>query len=239
MSGDGKFAIITGASRGIGYAAAGALAAAGYDLLLIARDKKSLAGAAANIAQASPSRRIEPVAVDVADGAGTDRAIGSAIATHGAPDVMVHVAGVFRKGTLDASADDLAASLETNVVGAFHVLKAVMPAMRARGAGHVFSISSIAAKAGYPGFGVYAASKFALHGLMDSLYKELIGAGVSATSICPNWVATDFARQAGGEFASELMIQPEDIAKTILYALSLSPGAAIREILIDCRTHPY
>ena len=143
------------------------------------------------------------------------------------------------KGALDATAEDLAVSIDTNVAGAFHVLKTATPSMRRRGAGHVFSISSIAAKSGYPGYGVDAASKFALHGLMDSLYKELIGAGVAATSICPNWVAADFARQAGGEFASDLMIQPDDVAKTILYRLSLSHGGAIREIMIDSRSYPY
>ena len=84
--------------------------------------------------------------------------------------------------------------------------------------------------------GIYGASKFALVGLSESLYRELAPLNIKVTTLCPGWVNTQMAKDANTPFPDEEMIQPDDILRAIRFLLNLSPHACIRELVIEC-TH--
>jgi len=232
-------AIVTGASRGIGRALAIGLAEAGYRLALVARDEGALSGVQAEILGIGPGMAASCHPLDVTDAAAVRDLVSGLATGHEAIEVLVNNAGQFRPGSIEADVEDLDAVVGTNLKGAFLMLKAVVPIMKAQKRGHIINLSSITGKWGYAGYGIYAASKFALQGLTESLYKELLDHGVKVTAICPNWVATEMAVAAGGNLPPEDMIQLDDLVRTVSWLLSLSKAACPREVVIDCRGHPY
>ena len=232
-------AIVTGASRGIGRALAVGLAGEGYGLALVARDERALKGVREEILDIAPGVGAACYPIDVTDAEAVGNLVSGLEAESRAIDVLINNAGLFRPGSLEADVEDLEAVVATNLKGAFLMLKAVAPLMKAQGRGHIINLSSIAGKWGYAGYGVYAASKFALQGLTESLYKEMIEHGVKVTAICPNWVATEMAVAAGGTLPPEDMIQLDDLVKTVSWLLSLSKAACPREVVIDCMGHPH
>ncbi len=232
-------AIVTGASRGIGRALAIGLAEAGYRLALVARDEGALSGVQAEIRGIDPGIAVSCHPLDVTDAGAVRDLVHGLDAGHESIDVLVNNAGQFRPGSIEADVEDLDAVVGTNLKGVFLMLKAVVPVMKAQGRGHIINLSSITGKWGYAGYGIYAASKFALQGLTESLYKELLEHGVKVTAICPNWVATEMAVAAGGTLPPEDMIQLDDLVKTVSWLLSLSKAACPREVVIDCMGHPY
>ena len=232
-------AIVTGASRGIGRALAIGLAEEGYKLALVARDEGALNGVRAEIRGIDPGTVASCHPLDVTDAVAVRDLVSGLSAGHGSIDVLVNNAGQFRPGSIEADVKDLDAVMGTNLKGAFLMLKAVVPVMKEQGSGHIINLSSITGKWGYAGYGIYAASKFALQGLSESLYKELLGHGVKVTAICPNWVATEMAVAAGGTLPAEEMIQLDDLVKTVSWLLGLSKAACPREVVIDCMGHPY
>ena len=106
--------------------------------------------------------------------------------------------------------------------------------MRKQRAGYIINIASISGKIGYDQYGAYASSKFGLVGLSQSLFHELTKDGIKITAICPSWVATDMAYEAGATYTSPEMIQSSDILSTVEWLLSLSPSASIEEVVIQC-----
>lgn len=232
-------AIVTGASRGIGRALAIGLAAAGYGLALVARDDDALNGVRARIRGVDPGIAVSCHPLDVTDAAAVRDLVAGLDAGRQPIDVLINNAGQFRPGSIEADVADLDSVVGTNLKGAFLMLKAVVPVMKAQKRGHIINLSSITGKWGYAGYGIYAASKFALQGLTESLYKELLDHGVKVTAICPNWVATEMAVAAGGALPPAEMIQLDDLVKTVSWLLSLSKAACPREVVIDCMGHPY
>jgi len=103
--------------------------------------------------------------------------------------------------------------------------------MRARGSGYIVNISSVAGKKGMAGTAAYSASKFGMIGLSQSLQDEVKGQNIRVTAICPGYVATPLAE--GAPVPAAEMIQPEDIAATVLYLLDLTPKVVIREMVIE------
>jgi NAD(P)-dependent dehydrogenase (short-subunit alcohol dehydrogenase family) len=114
--------------------------------------------------------------------------------------------------------------------------QAVVPLMQAQGAGYIVNISSLCGKVGFAGMGGYTASKFALQGLNECLYRELVPRGIKVTAICPSWVAAPMASYA--PFPQESLIQCSDIVATVLYLLNLSPGACPMEIVVGSTVDP-
>jgi 3-oxoacyl-[acyl-carrier protein] reductase len=128
---------------------------------------------------------------------------------------------------------DLEHLLRVNVTAHVAVLQSVVPMMKQQGSGHIFNVASRAGKVGFTGVGGYCASKFALAGFGESLYRELVPQGIKVTTLCPGWVNTDMADDAHCTLDPGDMIQPEDLYKTIRWLLSLSPCACVKEVVME------
>ncbi|MDX1285249.1 MAG: SDR family oxidoreductase, partial [Draconibacterium sp.] len=156
---------------------------------------------------------------------------------YGRIDVLVNNAGVYFDGTTGINESDFKNMLDVNLISQYTILKEVVPIMKKQQSGYIFNIASRAGKIGFPGSGAYGASKFGLVGLSESLYRELNPYGISVTALCPGWVDTEMAVEAGTPLKSKQMIQPEDIFKTVEWLLNLSPGACVKEVIIETPHH--
>jgi len=123
--------------------------------------------------------------------------------------------------------------LDTNLTAQFVFLQAIVPIMKEQKSGYIFNVASRAGKIGFAGSGGYNASKFGLVGLNESLYRELVPLGIRVTALCPAWVNTKMAYEAGSKLRQIQMIQPEDIFETIRWLLTLSLGACVKEVVIE------
>lgn len=230
-----KVAIVTGASRGIGACVAHGLAQDGFSLALTARSKESLEQVAQAIRSANKGVQVLTYPCDVSDSKAVSDMVSSVVDKLGRIDLLVNNAGMGKTGTLAISSEEFDEVLSVNLKGPFALLKAVVPTMKAQGGGTIINVASRAGKIGFAGWGAYAASKFGMVGLGESLYRELSPMGIRVTTLCPSWVDTDMAK--GSTFPKNQMLTPEDILKSIRYILSLSPAASVKELMIECRAH--
>ena len=228
-----KIALITGASRGIGKACSKGLAGLGYHCILISRNEEQLENLAEEIKSAGGESSV--FAVDLADEKALLEVLQKIKKYYSRIDVLVNNAGMFISGNLQLDSNQFRQQLELNLTANFNILKELVPLMKEQKSGYIFNISSRAGKVGFANSGAYSASKFGLVGLSDSLFRELAEYGISVTVICPAYVATEMAREAGSTHADDEMIQPEDIFLTIDYLLKLAPNTRIREIVIEAR----
>jgi NAD(P)-dependent dehydrogenase (short-subunit alcohol dehydrogenase family) len=190
-------AAVTGASRGIGRATALELARHGHRVFALARTFADLEQLA--LGASKQDLKIEPIALDVADEASRAaavRAILDATDGHGL-DILVNNAGYGQLGPLEEiSPEKLRRQLEVNVIGLVAFTQPWLPMMRARHAGHIVNVSSIAGRVATPFMGAYNASKFALEGLSDAWRLELAPFGVHLVLVAPGPVRTDFGAAA-------------------------------------------
>jgi NAD(P)-dependent dehydrogenase (short-subunit alcohol dehydrogenase family) len=186
-----RVVLITGASSGIGRECALAFARRGDVVVGIARHAPALQ----ELAAAHPGIEVETC--DVTDAAERAALVKRVLAAHGRIDVLVNNAGVGVLGYLDElGADDVERVYATNVVAVTDLTRLVLPGMRARGRGAVVMLSSVAAWASVPPATVYSSSKFAVHGLVEGLRRELRGSGVRVHSVNPAPIATDYLARA-------------------------------------------
>jgi gluconate 5-dehydrogenase len=185
----GRLALVTGSSTGLGYAIAQGLARAGARLVLNGRDPARLDAAAATLA--ADGATVAIAAFDVADPAAVTAGIGAVLAAHGPLDIVVNNAGVNRRQPLDAFTDaEWHALLAVNLDGPFHVARAVMPGMKARGRGKIVNVCSLASEIGRPNIVPYAASKGAVQMFTRALAVELAPFGIQVNGIAPGFFAT-------------------------------------------------
>jgi NADP-dependent 3-hydroxy acid dehydrogenase YdfG len=184
---------LTGASSGIGRAAATEFARRGYLVFAAARREEVLAGVAAT------SPNIQAVSMDVADEASVRRAWAKIEASTGGAgvDVLVNNAGFALSGPLEIlGGAEVQRQFETNVFGLLTVTRTVLPAMRARRSGRIINISSLVGRTTFPGMGVYGATKYAVEALSDALRQEVAGFGIKVVIIEPGFVATNLGEAA-------------------------------------------
>lgn len=187
----GKVVMITGASRGIGAAAARAFAALGANVALLARDAEAIAALTAEIGPAALA-----LPCDVARYADMERSVGAAIAAFGRVDVLINNAGVMgpMARMADADPDAWGGAIDVNLKGVFHGIRAVLPGMLAAGAGTILTVSSGAAHRPADFWSAYCASKAGVAMLTDSLHLEYGHRGIRALGLSPGTVATDMQR---------------------------------------------
>lgn len=231
MKTQNKIAVITGASKGIGKAIAIGLAKTGYQTMLIGRNTTDLQNVAEEI-----SRKNNPkpafFSVDITQSKKVKETIGQIINDFGRIDILVNNAGIHLGGSLELPEQDFKTLLDTNLTAQFVILQEVIPVMKKQQSGYIFNVSSRSGKVGFAGNGGYCASKFGLLGLSESLYRELTPQGIKVTALCPAWVNTTMAPQAGSRLEPEEMIQPDDLMETIRWLLGLSAGACVKEVVI-------
>jgi NAD(P)-dependent dehydrogenase (short-subunit alcohol dehydrogenase family) len=187
-----KTVAITGASRGIGAAAARAFASAGASVVLLARDREAITELAGEIGKAALA-----VPCDVTRYWEVEAALAAGAETFGGLDVLVNNAGVIEPISLIGNADPDAWGqlIDINLKGVFHCARAAVPLMLARGGGTIVNISSGAATNPLEGWSAYCASKAAVRMFTASLHKELGTQGIRALGLSPGTVATDMQRE--------------------------------------------
>ena len=171
-----KHALITGGSSGIGRALALKLAASGHNVSMIARREELLKATAAEVASrfAQAGQRVFTQAADVADGAQAEASVEASIRELGAPDLVIVSAGIVVPGHFaDIPREAFERSMAVNYFGSLYVVRAALPAMRARQRGRIVFISSGAGLLGFFGYSTYSPTKFALRGLAETLRAEL------------------------------------------------------------------
>lgn len=227
-----KSVFVTGGSRGIGKAVADKLLSLGFNCALISRNEEELAKATDELQAKYRDRKISYFAFDVSDETSTREAVAMTEESLGPIEVVFNNAGVYKLGSLELTSLEFEEVIRINLLGASIVARETFPLMMKRGSGFLINLSSVCGKKGFAGTGAYSASKFGLLGLNDALFREAAGTGVKVSAICPSWVNTQMAE--GSPVPRDRMIQPEDIAKTVEYLLSLSPGACPKELVLEC-----
>ena len=220
---DGKVALITGASRGIGAAIALTLAEEGARLALASRSGSDL-GLAGVLAMPTDVRRAEDLEAIVA----------AAVERFGGLDILVINAGVGAYGPfLELPLDQIEEMIDVNVKGAIYAARAALPHLVRSDAADLVMIASEAGRRGLPYEAVYCSSKFAQVGLTAALDHELREQGVRCTNICPGGVATDFAMGRGRtpdmpQLAG--MMRPQDVAEAVRFVLTRPRSHRILEV---------
>lgn len=228
MSPEAPFAIVTGASRGIGYAIAAELARRGHRLALVARGEKPLQEAAERLA-APPAVRV--FACDVTDPRQVEAVFPQILAWGGRFDVLVNNAGLGVFAPVhQISLEDWDAQMDTNLRGVFLCSKAVIPQMIRQRSGHIINISSLAGKNALAGGAAYCASKWGLQGLSYCMAEDLRAYGIRVSVICPGTVETEFSPHAGKD--PKRMLQAEDVARVVGWLLEQAPQSFVSEVLL-------
>ena len=227
----GKNAIITGGSRGIGYAIARRFVREGINVVITARTTKALEQAAEELAEAGEGE-VSAIPGDVSNHGHVVQLVKDTLEQYEAIDILVNNAGIGVHGSVDElSGADFQRVLEINLLGTFLLTHEVLPHMKERQSGYIYNIASYAGVKGLPGSGAYGASKAGIIRFSESLQREVTEDRIKVMAICPAFVETQMAEHSGVN--SDEMIQPEDIAETILYYLRLSPATVIRQIVLE------
>jgi ribitol 2-dehydrogenase len=235
----GQVALVTGASRGIGAAVAEALAGEGAHVIRVARSLTDRAQAG-----------FEDIGSDLTDPTQVERLAARVLERHGPPHVVVSNAGAFLLRPLETTeVSDLETQLAANVRAPFAVAKAFLPAMRAAGRGTFITVGSVADHVALPENAAYAASKYGLRGLHETLLAEYRGSGVRLTLVSPGptetavWDPVD-PDNRDGFMARADMLRPQDVAAAILFVATRPPHVLIDWLRLgpagktSARAHP-
>jgi len=215
-------AVVTGASRGIGAATAELLASEGAQVIRVARSLS-----------AGSHGSFHDVPCDLTDPAQVNRLGVRIVTQHGAPDIVVSNAGSFLLRRLEETDPaEFEHQLAVNLSASFHVARAFLPAMRNAGKGSFISVGSVADHIGFPENAAYAASKFGLRGLHETLLAEYRGSGVRLTLVSPGptdtemWDGVDLEQRP--EFTPRSgMLRPNDVAEAIAFVATRPPHVLI------------
>jgi 3-oxoacyl-[acyl-carrier protein] reductase len=209
-------ALVTGASRGIGFATASALLARGTSVAITGMDERRLEDARVGLSGAAAGSRVLALRADVRVEADVAEAIEHVVATLGGLDILVNNAGVGGfVAVADMSAADWHRVIGTNLTGVYHCCRAAIPHLKARGGGWIVNVSSLAGKNPFVGGAAYCASKAGLNAFSEALMQEVRHDGIRVTTVVPGSVRTGFSRAGDGP-GSDWKLAPEDVAQVIV-----------------------
>jgi NAD(P)-dependent dehydrogenase (short-subunit alcohol dehydrogenase family) len=211
---------ITGASRGFGALIAQEALEAGDAVVATARDPSTITK------RLGAHERLLAARLDVTNEAQAHEAVGQAIKKFGYIDILVNNAGYGLLGAIEeASAAETERLFGTNVFGLLSVTRAVLPHMRRQRSGHIINVSSVGGYTGYPGWGVYGATKFAVEGITEALAAEVAPLGIKVTVVEPGFFRTDFLDETSlSRTAQQIEDYRETVGKTRAHAADANHG---------------
>ena len=214
-----KTAIVTGGTKGIGFAIARALVTAGVNVSISARHEEEIKNAAAELSELGGGRCVGFVC-NVRDETQVKSLFAKTVDALGGVDILVNNAGIGLFESVEStSGEQFRAVIETNLGGVFYCCHEAIPLMRQRGGGYIINISSLAGANAHPRMATYNASKFGLNGFSEALMQEVRHDGIKVSYIMPGSVNTEF----GGDQPSpekSWQLQPEDIAQVVIDLLN-------------------
>ncbi len=223
--------VITGASRGLGKAMSEKFAANGNDLFITSKNEMRLYKILEELQTKFPNITMRAKAFDLAK---KDEAIAFAnwVLHFGvSPDILINNAGTFLPGSVyNEEAGVLEKMIETNLYGAYHVTRTLLPQMMKQKSGHVFNVCSIASLKAYANGGAYSISKFALAGFSKNLREEMKPYGIKVTAVFPGAAYTDSWAETGID--PKRFMEANDIADMVFAASRLSPQACVEDIIL-------
>jgi len=230
MNISGKTAVVTGGTKGIGFAISAKLLEAGARVFVCGRGESDLTVALTKLA---PYGRVEGETADVRSEDQVRSMLKNCEKAFGGVDILVNNAGIgiIGKTVEQMSGDEFRQTLETNLFGVFYVCHYAIPMMKKRGGGYIVNISSLAGQNAHPKMAAYNASKFGLNGFSEALMQEVRADKIKLSYICPGSVNTYF----GGDTPSEdqaWQLQAEDIAQTVIDLLNMNDRALPSKIEI-------
>jgi 3-oxoacyl-[acyl-carrier protein] reductase len=217
---EGKVAIVTGGSRGIGFAIAAALLQKGTHVAISGVNKDHLQKAEIDLNKVAASgARVMTFSADVRDHLAVESLVDETVRRHGGLDIVVNNAGIGWFGNVESQAyDEWRRVMDTNLTGMFHCCKAAVPHLRRRGGGHIINISSLAGSNPFAGGASYCASKAAVDAFSEALMQEVRHDGIRVSYIKPGSVNTDF--MGHGDPRNEWKLRPEDVAQVVVDLVS-------------------
>ena len=228
---EGKVALLTGASRGIGCAIARALLDEGAHTFLVSRRREAVRKLAA--AWNAAGGRAEALSADVTREREVNRLIARVKKRSGRLDILIINAGVFTYKPFEKTTlEDWRSNIDTNLTGTFLCTRAALPLLKRKRGGHILNIISVAGREAYENCSAYCASKFGALGLSRVLAEELRPFGIRVTAILPGPVRTKMIQKLGLRVPKGRILEPEDVARTVVEALTQPQRASLEEIVL-------
>jgi len=226
-----QYAVITGATQGIGKAIAEKLLQQGLSVAVCARNEKDLQMVKDTWSKAYPHLQVLAIKADLSIKTEVVSFATQVLATFPRIDMLVNNAGVYMGGKLaDEEEGQLEKLMNTNLYSAYHLTRRLLPAIKQQAQGHIFNICSVASLKAYPNGGAYSITKYALMGFSENLREELKPNNIKVTAICPG--ATHSRSWDGSGVAPERIMQATDVADMLWAAYTLSAQADVETIVM-------
>jgi NAD(P)-dependent dehydrogenase (short-subunit alcohol dehydrogenase family) len=224
---NGKYAVVTGGTRGIGRAIAETLLRSGARVAICGRTRESVQRASTELKDATGGD-VLGVTADVSKWDQTERFFETVRSQFGALDILVNNAGagVFR-GIEDLTIEEWRNTIDLNLTGVFYCCHAALPLLRQRGAGYIIQISSLAGINAFAGGAAYNASKFGLNGFSEAIMQDLRYENIRVSYIMPGSVDTDFSPRSG---RAEWKIAPQDVAEVVIGLLRMPERTLVSRV---------
>lgn len=222
---NGRSAIVTGATRGIGLAIAQALLQEGAHVFICARNRIELGEVVERLRETHPGRAWGG-ACDVRDYHQVRDMFAEAVGVLGAVNVLINNAGVGSHSPVESMPlEEWQSTIETNLSGVYFCCHEVIPLMKSAGGGYILNIGSLAGKNAFPGAAAYCASKFGLIGFSEALMQEVRHDHIRVSYVMPGSVNTGFGRDGAQDPATTWKLAPEDVARVVINLLEMDPRA--------------
>jgi 3-oxoacyl-[acyl-carrier protein] reductase len=223
----GRTALVTGATRGIGFAIARTLAHAGATVAICGRSQDNVDEAVRRLTNESKGKVVGKAA-DVRASTDVAKLFEWVDSETGGPDILVNNAGLgVMKSTAELTTEDWQQTIETNLSSAFYCSREALVRMRNRDGGYIINIGSLAGKNAFAGGAAYNASKFGLHGFTEAMMLDHRHQNVRVTHIMPGSVDTEFG---GGSTGADWKIAPEDIGEIVLMLLRMPERTLVSQV---------
>ena len=242
---DGKIIVITGASSGLGEAAARHLAAQGAKVVLGARRAERIEALAEEIRTAGGEAL--PVATDVTDRAQVANLIDTAVRDFGRVDVLINNAGIMPLSALESlKVDEWDRMIDVNIKGVLYGIAAALPHMKAQRSGHVITTASVAGHLIFPASSVYSGTKFAVRAICEGFRQEVKDYNIRTTIVSPGAVKTELldhisdesVQGANRDFVGSVGISPSSFASMVAFAISQPDDVDVNEIIFRTTAQP-